>query len=406
MNSRTLIRLAVVASLAAGLAFAALKSYDTSPAPDAAAAARRAAIRKATARVRGERARITHAGEAEEQKAKTIDDVTAGRFEAVEADAARLRAGVAAASASAKALGPDGESPTTRSVVTAAGADGDYGPTLQALYKGAAQALVDTETRRGVAASDSVLAAWRRALPDSVTRHVAEAEYRVQQAWAARSGRVASLVPASDMAMFETRIQQAGAALERGAAIRDAPVDPKLLSLTIVVGMASNAPRADMDAVIDIAVEKCPAFTPVFEAMSAYLQTRWHGDPGDMEKYAESLRRRMPRPHGDIAYARVAAKMMRSEGDIFKNTRLRWPAVRDSLETLLETWPKADETRRDLCRLAALAGDRETAARHFGVLGDRWNRVSYGAFSDEGTTLRWAKAYARSAGPAKPTPRR
>jgi hypothetical protein len=226
------------------------------------------------------------------------------------------------------------------------------------------------EQHHGVEAVEKFLGDWRRAKPNSLAASIAEADNRVSAAWRARGSGYAGTVRQSEWKTFEEQMQKAKRALAETDKIKD-QFDPHVFHMRILIGTAMNAERKEMDAVVTEAIDKCPGYDKVYRTMAYYLLPKWHGEFGDVRKFADDIHSRLPHPLNDIMYARIAWEAAGSErGEFFVNTGFNYDKLRTACETLLKEYPGADENMRQLLMYSCLAKDRETAKRMFTTIAD------------------------------------
>jgi WD40 repeat protein len=148
------------------------------------------------------------------------------------------------------------------------------------------------------------LAAWRKKLPQSPTPLVAMACCYIQYAWDARGSGFALEVSDVGWELYHQRIEEAQRLLEESLQL--GAKDGEVYSRLIEVAKAKGLPREETDALVEAGRNFDPTYLPIYVSMAEYLLPRWHGEPGDAEKFASELTEKIPGENGLVAFAVVA----------------------------------------------------------------------------------------------------
>lgn len=122
---------------------------------------------------------------------------------------------------------------------------------------------------------------WRAATNSSVTSRIAEASVAIRHAWHARGTGFAHKVKPEAWEVFGERIEQAEKLL--AATPRKCPV---WYHKRLMVCMAQGTEKAAYDGVFNEGWKAFPGYTPLIESKTYYLLPRWHGEPGDWQRFA------------------------------------------------------------------------------------------------------------------------
>jgi len=221
---------------------------------------------------------------------------------------------------------------------------------------------------------------WEEKYPQSVTAQVAKAAFYVTYAWHARSDAFAEKVTEEGWRLFNERLAQARTVLDQSKHLK--PTCPMWYSTCQTVALGQGWEWAEYDALFKEATKFEPGFQLYDSARAKYLLPRWHGEPGDWEKFADeeiALRGEI----GHQIYAGVVNAQSGYYGNIFTETKASWPKTRKGYDELIALFPKSAGLLHNYCRLACLAGDREKAKMLFEKIGDHemptaWRKQEFG----------------------------
>jgi WD40 repeat protein len=204
---------------------------------------------------------------------------------------------------------------------------------------------------------------WIKAKPTSVTPRIVQAGSLVKHAWEARGSGFAHTVTEKGFALFHERLQAARDALEK--AIKLDPNDPEIYELVVHIGQGGLYSRKEVDQ----AVEKCralaPDYAPLYTTMAVYLLPRWHGEPGELEKWVDSVTE-AGTPLGDSLYARVAATVLRFERDGFgSRAESEYARIKNGFDVLTERFPESTWVASQRAYFASMHHDLATAQEAF-----------------------------------------
>lgn len=209
------------------------------------------------------------------------------------------------------------------------------------------------------------LAEWRRELPKSPTPLVVLARAHIDWAWEARGYGFAASVTEEDWALFYTRLAEARRLLEE--AIRLGVKDAEAYRLLILVGMAEGSPYEEVRAALDEGRKLDPTYFPLYPQFAHYLLPRWHGKPGDIEHFAQEVATELPGDDGLEAYARIAARVHKtdSERELIYFGRYDRSLLVKATEVLMDR-RDGRQWETEFAALAAwVAQDREAALKLF-----------------------------------------
>lgn len=149
------------------------------------------------------------------------------------------------------------------------------------------------------------LAKWHRELPDSPTALTALARAHLDSAWQARGFGAAEFVSQESWDLFYTRVSEARRLLEQ--AIQLGPQDGEAHRALLLVATAQGWSHEQTRSVLDEGRKLDPAYFPLYTQFARYLLPRWHGQRGDVERFAKEVTELLPGDDGLEACARIAA---------------------------------------------------------------------------------------------------
>ena len=212
---------------------------------------------------------------------------------------------------------------------------------------------------------------WRsNARMHSPTPAIALAHALIDRAWAARGGGYANTVKEKQWDRFHNDITEARQIL--GRVERNGRSCPGWHEAMLEVALCLGASAEEYDRIFEAAVAAFPTHAEFYMAKSRYLQPRWHGEPGDWERFAAEVADRNPGGRGAELYARIVY----SQADYFTNVFEESPAVSwERVQAGLEAWQaRCPESVLPLSlssRFAAQAGRYAESLKAHRALGKR-----------------------------------
>ena len=219
---------------------------------------------------------------------------------------------------------------------------------------------------------DSIHKDWIAAKPNSITARVAQIVFLTEYAWHARGGGYNNTVTSEGWRLFGERLKAAHQLLvdskETGTSC------PVWWLTGMKIALGESWPRANYDHFCAQAKALEPTFWGYDTSRSNFLAIKWHGQPGEWEAAAEAAAAD-PQGLGTEIYARCVLEQFSNYRNVFKESRATWVKTQEGFELMRQRYPDSLEVASGYCRLACIAGDRATAKRLFGVLGN--NAFSY-----------------------------
>ena len=214
---------------------------------------------------------------------------------------------------------------------------------------------------------DQIHQQWLKAKPDSITAHVAYADFLAKYAWQARGDGMADTVTQKGWNLFNERLAKAKQVLDEARKLPEK--DPVFWDASLRVALGQNWKPTEFDALLAEAVAFEPKYWKYDLARAKSLLPRWYGKEGDWEAFAEAAAKK---PHGLGAelYARIVLHLHGFYENVFVETKASWPTTRAGLEQMLASCPKSLDVKNEAAKLATMAQDQAFAKKCFDLIGD------------------------------------
>jgi WD40 repeat protein len=265
---------------------------------------------------------------------------------------------------------------------------------LQVFYDGVNGALYAGDDPAKWRDAFAKLDAWHRQYPQSITEPVARAHTLVGYGWSARGSGWSSEVSDAGWRLMNERLKQARDALEASAKLPQRC--PEWYCAMQAIALGQGWKRDEYDRLFEEAVAREPSYYDYYFNKAYYLAPRWFGRSGEWERFAEDAASRYDKKEGLTLYARIAWSKDFLFGNIFRESAIEWPKMRDGFLDIMKQWPDSAWNRNNFCRLACTAGDHATAARLFRELGEDLDYDVWHSRNQFQAASRWARADANS----------
>jgi hypothetical protein len=217
---------------------------------------------------------------------------------------------------------------------------------LEAMYSAATTAPY--QGKNGIEDRIGFLKEWSTAKPEDPTPLIILARLYVRWGWEARGSGFVGTVSAEGYRLFEERLKQ-GAKYAQ-AAEKLQPKDPELYRTLVDLGKGLGAKREHVDRWVEAGRNICPNYFPLYEATVEYLLPRWHGEPGDCERFAEAICTAVGGDDGLEAYARIAMQTNCYDHDMLYTSEYDPQKIAAGSEIMGKRFPQA----RSILHFAAL----------------------------------------------------
>ncbi|WP_425613383.1 hypothetical protein NA78x_003215 [Anatilimnocola sp. NA78] len=201
---------------------------------------------------------------------------------------------------------------------------------------------------------------WSEAKPDDPTPLIILARLYTSWGWEARGSGWAATVGQEGFRLFHERLKQGG---KFGvAAEKLAPQDPELYRSLVDIGRGLATKREHIDRWVEAGRKVDPTYYPLYQSMAEYLLPRWHGEAGEVEKFAEETCAAVGGDDGLEAYARIAMKMNLYDSEMLYTSEFDPAKIDRGAQLMSQRFPLAPALL-DFLAVVAWKGERYEDAR-------------------------------------------
>jgi hypothetical protein len=230
---------------------------------------------------------------------------------------------------------------------------------------------------------------WIAAKPESVAARISLAQAYMGYAWRARGGGYASTVTDKGWDLFRERVGLASATLVEAARLKEKC--PYWYEEMQTVALAQGWEKSQTRELMDQAVAFEPDYYHFYREHANSLQTKWYGDEGELESFAEEVSNRVGGEKGDILYFEITslkACQCDAEKDAMQN--MSWPRIKLGYAALGQMYGVSSLKRNRFASMAIKAGDKEAARTEFAVIGTAWDKEVWKNNSEFENAKNWA----------------
>lgn len=213
------------------------------------------------------------------------------------------------------------------------------------------------------------LQGWIDSDKQSPTPRIALARAYLTFAWKARGNGFANTVTQQGWALFSQRVQSARSTLEEAAAV--SLHCPEWYRAMQTVALAQGWPRAQVDVLVNAAMNHDPEYYYFALAQANYLLPKWYGRPGETEAYAAKVADTIGGRDGDVVYFLIFSRVnccRRMQAPAMDEAR-----VQRGFTALDQLYGSTNLERNEAAFLALRAGDTATAQELFTRIGNDWS---------------------------------
>jgi len=295
-------------------------------------------------------------------------DLMAGKFDALDAQAAQLR--------NLEIRYPGGY-PKLTSFYAALGKFADK----------PCDCLKGWESHAPLDGKERQIKAWMAARPDSITAKIAMAELLRYKAYAIRGGHLADKVPDDAMAEYQAMMLRALAYIDR----LNTNLDPEISAILFVGLDASGGGRDDVYALYAASVKLFPNFPQFYGYAANLLQPKWFGTQTDLTEFFAKLAADGSE-NAMIGYS-FAAETLASDNktpDLFSQYGIEWPVLKHALAIRQARYGVSNGLLNVELRLAGGPPDHAYAAVVARQIGDKWDPGVWWSWDYFYQTRTWA----------------
>jgi hypothetical protein len=230
---------------------------------------------------------------------------------------------------------------------------------------------------------------WIAAKPESAAARISLAEAYTGYAWKARGGGYANTVTDKGWELFRERFGMASATLADAARLKEKC--PYWYEVMQTVALAQGWDKSQSRELMEQAVAFEPDYYHFYREHANSLQTKWNGDEGELESFAEEVSNRVGGEKGDILYFEITslkACQCDAEKDAMQN--MSWPRIKLGYAAMEQMYGVSSLKRNRFASMAVKAGDKEAAKTEFAVIGTEWNKEVWKNNSEFENAKSWA----------------
>jgi hypothetical protein len=235
--------------------------------------------------------------------------------------------------------------------------------------------------------------AWAKSHPDSIYPPLARSIALKSYAWEARGDGYADSVSENGWKLYAERLDLAFQNLKKIAAQPGTkPAAFWVNYLTVARGL--NAPADHVLQVAEAAVAEHPDDAGIYSNICVYLLPRWHGKPGQWEKWLQKQstgNRWNGNPMSAKLYAYIIWRVFSYGEDVtvFEDKTVSWPKTLEGLNALCAEYPDSIYWKSSRAKLAWVARDQDAFIRALDAMGGKFDSWSINPKELE-EALRWA----------------
>src|SRR5580692_6560551 len=230
---------------------------------------------------------------------------------------------------------------------------------------------------------------WIAAKPESAAARISLAQAYMGYAWRARGGGYAGTVTDKGWELFRERFGMASATLVDAARLKEKC--PYWYEVMQTVALAQGWDKSQARELMEQAVAFEPDYYHFYREHANSLQTKWNGDEGELESFAEEVSNRVGGEKGDILYFEITslkACQCDAEKDAMQN--MSWPRIKLGYAALGQMYGVSSLKRNRFASMAIKAGDKEAARTEFAVIGTAWDKEVWKNNSEFENAKSWA----------------
>lgn len=199
---------------------------------------------------------------------------------------------------------------------------------------------------------------WRRVRPKSVHARITLAGRWSDYAWKARGDGFAGEVDPRAWPVFQKRLDTAWGIINEPLppGMKDSP---ERHCLRLGIATSRSMDRKEFEAIFNEAVRLYPDYINIYFKKVNYLTPKWHGKPGDWQRFLADVARKNPKGVGATIYARTV-DYMEDEVKDFKTDSLSWETTKSGFKQIMQHYPQSPYNLNTFAVFACMAKDHET----------------------------------------------
>jgi hypothetical protein len=214
---------------------------------------------------------------------------------------------------------------------------------------------------------------WVAENPASITARVALAQSWIDYGWFARGDGYSDKVTNSGWRSFDERIAKAKEVLDEAAKLN--AKCPHWYRSMMEVALVQGWDLDREDALLREATAFEPLYYAYYRAHAMYLAPRWHGEQGDMQRFAKQAADHIGGDEGEIVYFEMAAETTCTCNDPDAPIKtMDWQRIQRGYQAAEKKYGLSYHLLNQLALMASVVDDAVVADECFKRIGD--NRAS------------------------------
>jgi hypothetical protein len=255
----------------------------------------------------------------------------------------------------------------------------DGKPNLLGFYSGVSNAIANCgdvkQSEKQWTDHRKLLLDWRKVSPNAVAPTLALAQFMTAYAWHARGSGYSSTVTQDGQKLFDERIEEAKAQLQKMDA--DARNNPEWYVGMLKVALAQGWDKPDFDALFREAIAKFPTYYPLYNHKASFYNPKWYGSNEEFQAFLNATVQATAPELGETMYARLEASQ--GEREMFRTGQADWKRMAAGLDRINKDFP-GPWNLNVYAKYACFASDIGSLRRLLGKIGQQ---VSYSAWGSK-----------------------
>jgi hypothetical protein len=235
---------------------------------------------------------------------------------------------------------------------------------------------------------------WQQQSPSAEAPVLLLADAYISYAWYARgTGRSETVTPEM-WAAFKDRLNQGASYLNSSR--RLSSNHPQWYVTALVIARGLNWPRERAETLVKEAAAAEPLYQHAYTAMAQYLLPRWHGEPGDWERFALETADRIGGTEGSAVYNHIAVSIsnrsLHGNTEFFEENDVNWRKLQWSYADREKLYGAGVRPLNAMLRLAGGVHDKPAAKAFSKRIGDSWDQSVWGTRQNYDRFMRWVES--------------
>jgi hypothetical protein len=208
---------------------------------------------------------------------------------------------------------------------------------------------------------------WIAAYPQSATARIALADLYISYAYFARGSGFSDSVGESQWKVYSARVSQAREILLEAAQLKQR--DPGWYASMQLVALYEGWDKAQARDLFDQAVSFEPTFYHYYRYYAQYLEPKWFGTPGEVQRFAEESTAHLSDPDSSILYFQIVGPLgcycRQAMEDL---PHINYPKTRMGYENLTRLYGTDDLLANRFAFIASTFKDQSAAHEAFAAI--------------------------------------